>query len=140
MSLLRKKYDLCSLQKLPALPQSEIYERICPFALQLGLTFADNEIRFPQPLCFEQQAIHFSAYCEKLYPKCIPYDDIVIMESYGNKLKVVLRSGHIFHFVENRDVWLVRNALNYGKPPLITVWWWQLSGWITLWWWRLTKR
>lgn len=140
MNLLRRKRDLCSLQKLPALPQPIIYEQLCPFAAQLGLIFADDGILFPQPLCFEQQVIHASAYCENLYPKSIPYDDIVIMESCGNRLKVVLRTGHIFHFVENRDVWLVRNALNYDKPPLIRVWWWQFSGWITLCWWKLTKR
>ena len=140
MNLLKRKPDLRNVQKLPALPKPEICGFLQPFAVTLGLTFTDNEVRFPQPLCFEQRAVHASAYCETLYPECIPYDDIVIMEYDGNKLQMILRNGHIFHFVADSRLWLVSSTMKYGEPLLITVWWWMFSGWITLLWWKLTGR
>ena len=140
MNFWRRKRDLRCLSELPTLTKSTICDELRPFAVPLGLTFTETEICFPQPLCIEQKAILISAFNESPYPKSIPYNDIVIMDAYDNKLKIILRSGHIFHFVKDRPVWLVDNPLNYGEPSAFTVWWWSFSGWVTRLWWKITRR
>lgn len=140
MKRLRRNRALRHLQKLPALTKSEICDELLPFVGPLGVTFAENEIRFRSSLCLEQRAILASAYCEGLYSESIRYADIIGMDVSGNKLDVLLRSGHIFHFVKGRPVWLVENSLHFGEPLILRVLWWGFSGWVTGLWWCVTRR
>lgn len=136
MKSLKKKWELCRLKSVPALTKFEVYDKLRSFTVQLGLTFTENRICFPQPPCYVQRAIYCSACCEELYGEGIAFADIVFMIRRGKHLHAVLRTGHTFHFIENRKIWYVYNSLDYGEPTKITQWWWNLIEWSTPLWWK----
>ena len=129
MNLLKRKRELRRFRKQPPVNPNEIYDELQSFAKSIGFTLAENEIRFPQPLCFEQLALLMSAYCENLYRETVPFADIIGMKSNGDRIRILLRTGHEFSFVKDRPLWMVHNLLNYGEPFFLTVWGWKLSGW-----------
>lgn len=128
MQLLKRKWILNRLRKQCALKRFEVCEKLHPFIVQYGLTFTENEIRFPQTICKDQRTICFLADWSGLYQDGIPFKDIVYMGYRGSMLRMVLRTGFTFCFLPNGRLWYVCNVLKYGEPTHIKVWWWKISG------------
>ena len=137
MNFLKRKRELQRLQSLPSLAKIEVCDNLHPFVVQLGLTFTENEICFPQPICYIQHRINASAYCEELYAKSIRFTDIINIKKKHDGTYFTLRAGHIFYFSDKYQYWCIRNPLSYNKPAIITVWWWMFTGWLAGWWRKL---
>lgn len=133
MKSLRKKRELCRLQTFSAMSKFEVCNKLQPFVAHFGLTFTENEICFPQPLCCEQHIIYISACCENLYERSIRFSDIVYIRNNNKRLCLLLRTGHVFYFFSDHRFWYIRNALDFGQPTALTVWWWMFSGKIIQW-------
>ena len=137
MNALERKWVWNRLQIQPSPTKFEVCSKLQPLVTQFGLTLTENKICFPQPLCYQQRAIYVCACCEKLYEKSIRFSDIVYINNNGQKICVVLRTGHVFYFFNDCQYWYIYNALGYGNPHLITVWWWKFTGGFLLWWRKL---
>lgn len=137
MNSLKRKRELYRLQSLPALTRFEVCDKLQPLVVQLGLTFTENEICFPQPLCDQQRIVYICACCEKLYEKSIRFSDVIYMKNNHESTCAVLRTGHAFYFFNDCKFWYIYNVLGYGEPTHITVWWWKLTAYFLLRWRKL---
>lgn len=140
MNFLKRKWILYRLQSFPALPESQVCDQLRPFAIELGLTFTNKGIRFPKILSTDQRAVLDIIYCKDQYKESIPYKDIIATKYFPQGIKIKLRNGYIFHFIEGSPVWYVSDPLKCSEPSRLTAAWWKLSGWITLQWWKLSGR
>lgn len=127
MILFKRKRELSRLQNLPALTRFEVCDGLQPFVVQLGLTFTEDEIRFPQPLSYQQFAIYFAASCDRLYVKSIRFSDVIDIDKNSKRTYLVVRTGHVFYFFKDCEIWYVDNPLHNGEPCTIVLWWWALS-------------
>lgn len=137
MNLLKRKLGLHYLRNLPSLKRFEICDKLHPFIVQYSLALTENEICFPQPLCDEQKTVYFIANCDEKYRRRIPFADIVYMGYCNQRLRLVIRTGHIFYFYPNSKIWMIINTLGYNNPIGLVVWWWKISGWLVIQWWKL---
>lgn len=127
MNHLKNKIMLAGLKSYPALSSFKICDKIRPYLRQFNLSLAKNQIVLPEKRSKEQEAIcHLNA--PDCYMHVIPFDQILWTEERREGLHLYLRTGHVFFFPREGKVWQISNLYGYGKPSLITVWWWTFTG------------
>lgn len=137
MNLFKRKRELRRLQNLPELTRFEVCDKLQSLTVQFGLTFTENEICFPQPMCCQQYAIYLSACCEELYEKSICFSDIIYINKNSKRVCMALRTGHVFYFFYDSELWYIYNPLHYGEPSYLFLLWWWYTGRILFWWRKL---
>ena len=127
MNILKRKLMLCFLKHEPPVPKLKICENILPYLRHYGFKLNDEGIVFPADCSYEQKLIHHLS-SHLIYRISIPYESVIRLETCGQSLSLILRTGHIFVLDLRSSLWKIHNLYDYGEPERLTVLWWNISG------------
>ncbi|MFR0835566.1 MAG: hypothetical protein ACLSC9_11975 [Barnesiella sp.] len=129
MNVLKRKLMLSFLGKEPSPSRFEVCDRMRPYLRQYGLRLTGEGILFPEKWS-DSQYLLWLIYACPLYRREIPFGAVVRLLETPGGLHLMLRTGHVFYFAAGGSVWNITDVYRYGEPSLLTLRWWQLSGWI----------
>lgn len=139
MNILKRKWALCYMKRLPAVPKLEVCDKLRPYLKHYKLILSDTEIVFPEERCCCQRLLQFT-YAYGVYEESIPYESVIYIMETPIGVHLLLRTGHEFTFTLKSPHWHIKNLYDYGKPLMITVWWWKFSGQVVMLWWKVEQR